>query len=936
MRPIKLTMSAFGPYAGEQTIDFEKLGEQGLYLITGDTGAGKTSIFDAISFALFGEASGENRKGSMLRSMYADPQTPTEVRLVFEYMGKIYCVTRNPEYMRPSKKGEGLVSQKSEATLEYPDGRRPVTKYSNVTKAIEELLGINHKQFSQIAMIAQGDFLKLLLAETDQRGSIFRQLFHTEGYLAFQKRLGEKHKKLFVEYKDTEKSIMQYIDGVMCDSEDPLSIMWESASKNYTENGINETVDVLRRIIESDNKKHQINKVRLIELDKKIEEIDTKLGSAKIVRDAKWNIEQAKILIEKKTPLLDKFRKSYEEEKENTSNREELAYSIKLETANLENYEQLSKVELEAGKWTKESKKLEEELSSTKEAVKECSRNIGKAKHRRDELLDIEGTLANLEKEESRISGETENLKGIFKQIDAYKKNFSNLIILRKKYEEIHVEWKGRKEKFLLLQERFFCEQAGVLAQTLEPDKPCPVCGSVSHPNPAHLETSVLSKEELDLFKEKVDVLENNVRELSEKIKGEQRAGEVLFSGIRESASNIGKLSVYLGQSDNNRSETKQVDEIADILEELLDKTEREHAELIENIQAAKKLRNEKEELEKKIPFIEKKKESLEQLAVEIQKALADAKTEAEKSKILLVQIKKNLKYESKKDAQDNINMLEKKLKALEEALENKEKAYTDCKKEIENANIEIESLLRTIKNHPHHNIEKLREDRNRLSMQKEDILRSDDEIKVRIENNVKTRKLIASNLENMIEVESKWRTVQSLYNTASGQLKVKITLETYVQMYYFDRILKKANVRLMAMTNGHYELERVQQGTDQRKQTGLDLNVIDHFNGSKRSVKTLSGGESFQASLALALGLSDEVYSGTGGIKIDTLFVDEGFGSLDDDSLNQAMEALTSITEGNRLVGIISHVSELKNRIDKKIIVTKNRENGSIAKIEL
>ena len=212
-----------------------------------------------------------------------------------------------------------------------------------------------------------------------------------------------------------------------------------------------------------------------------------------------------------------------------------------------------------------------------------------------------------------------------------------------------------------------------------------------------------------------------------------------------------------------------------------------------------------------------------------------------------------------------------------------------------------------------------------------------DDTIKVRINRNARAKDSISTHLESMIEVEKEWRMVQSLSNTANGQLnsKAKIMLETYVQMYYFDRILRNANVRLMTMTNGHYELKRVEQPKDQRKQSGLDLNVIDHYNASERSVKPLSGGESFQASLALALGLSDEVYSSSGGIRVDTLFVDEGFGSLDDESLNQAMKALASITEGNRLVGIISHVNELKSKIDKKIIVKKDKENGSITSIE-
>ncbi len=936
MRPITLKMSAFGPYAGVETIDFTKFGEKGLYLITGDTGAGKTTIFDAIAFALYGEASGDNRKSSMLRSMYAKPETPTEVEMVFEYQGKEYTVIRNPEYVRPAKKGEGTTVQKADATLIYPDGRTPVTKAKSVTKAVEELVGLNHKQFTQIAMIAQGDFLKLLLAETDKRGEIFRQLFHTEFYVDFQRKIAEKNKTLFGEYKDKEKSINQYMDDVDCDDNDPLTVKWEQVCDNKTESGISETIQVLEELIESDKLKHSTEEEKIAKLDEKIEEVNKQIGSAKIISDAKEKIAGANELIQIQTPLLEQYEAEYEAEKQNDMEREKLSYTIKSEKEGLDNYDKLNDDFNNYEKWSADVLNYENQSNDTRNNIAKCEADLAKAKDRKNELSGVDVRLLNLQNEKSLMSQKKETLSAIFSDILDCQNKIELLADDRQRFEQVNLKWKEEREKLINAQDKFFSQQAGILAQSLEDEKPCPVCGSKTHPKPAILEEEILTKEEIDELKEKVEVLEKNVRTLSEKINSKQKECEVLFEAINKAISQIDEVK-ECHYSGDGLPTAEIVSDIIVNVENQINTIDKKISDKDLSINKVKQEVEERKALDDRIPKLEKQQGELSSLLEAISEKLNSARTEKEVAFTLLEQTRQTLKYESKEMAESNIRNLELQLEQSNNMLKTKEERLNNCKAQIENAKELIKTLSNTIKDESDIDVEELKNTKEELTRERIAVASYDDTIKVRINRNARAKDSISTHLESMIEVEKEWRMVQSLAYTANGQLnsKAKIMLETYVQMYYFDRILRNANVRLMTMTNGHYELKRVEQPKDQRKQSGLDLNVIDHYNASERSVKTLSGGESFQASLALALGLSDEVYSSSGGIRIDTLFVDEGFGSLDDESLNQAMKALTSITEGNRLVGIISHVNELKSKIDKKIIVKKDKENGSVTSIE-
>ena len=330
VKPLKLCLSAFGPYAGEVTIDFEKLGGKGLYLITGDTGAGKTTIFDAITFALYGEASGNIREANMFRSKYAKEGTPTYVEFTFLYQKKQYHIRRNPEYIRKREKGEGFTIQKADAILTFPDNRPPVTKSKEVTKSVIELIGIDRNQFIQIAMIAQGDFLKLLLSKTEERSKIFREIFNTKPYFLFQEKIKEEASNLKQQYDDINKNIMRYVKSICCDEKDDFYVCLSNLQCNSTIASIEEIVDLTQKIIIKEQNELNVLKEHFKEIEKKLEKVNKLLGKAENISKAKRDIEKAKSILEQKQPLLCQLKQNAETAQMKSVKRDELAVVIEI------------------------------------------------------------------------------------------------------------------------------------------------------------------------------------------------------------------------------------------------------------------------------------------------------------------------------------------------------------------------------------------------------------------------------------------------------------------------------------------------------------------------------------------------------------------------------------------------------------------------------
>jgi len=919
MRPIKLTLSAFGPYAGITELDMDRLGSQGLYLITGDTGAGKTTIFDAITFALYGEASGENREANMLRSKYADPDTPTSIELIFSYAGKEYRVTRSPEYERPAKRGTGMTTQKADAELVYPDGRI-VTKTRDVTNSIQEIIGIDRNQFTQIAMIAQGDFLKLLLAPTEDRKKIFRQIFKTELYQNLQEKLKEESGRLGKEYEMLKNSIQQYINGVSCSEDDVLNIELEKAKDGYLLTV--DTIVLIKKIIDGDETKYHELNGRLGKIEKLLEQVNARLGKAVEINKARSGLTSAKEKIQKAEPELRELFSQYEAEKQKQPEVDALSDTITTERNKLPQYDELENTRKALAAKRKERQEKESTFSkwvasletetSHREAAKKELETLKNAGVEKEKLLGYNKTLLDRQSELSKLT----------KDLKIYDKLSNDLCAAQKKYLDATHIAESRHKEYSTKSKAFLDEQAGILASTLEEGSKCPVCGSTEHPEPAIPSPSAPSRAEIDTAKEAWTKAQSSATELS------VRAGELNGQVESKKADIFTRSSELIGKC--------QFDEIAPQVEAASAKLNLSLGENDEKIKAEEAKVKRAAELNLQVPQIEA---CINTLSTDI----SDAKTvnaaldqNIQSLAETLEKLLKTLEYESKVKAEEAVAILENKRKQLKQTLDKAQKAYTDCKSGVDSLNGTIKALIAQLKDAEEIDIEAEKKQQSELTREKKTLSEKITQLSSRLDQNNGALRNIQERGDRLSEVETNWIWAKALSNTANGNLsgKEKIMLETYIQMTYFDRILARANTRFMVMSGGQYELKRRIEADNNRSQSGLELDVIDHYNGTERSVKTLSGGESFKASLSLALGLSDEIQSSAGGIRLDTMFVDEGFGSLDEESLQQAMRALYGLTEGNRLVGIISHVSELKEKIDKQIVVTKEKSGGSRAKI--
>lgn len=814
MRALRLTMSAFGPYAGRVEIELEKLGSRGLFLICGDTGAGKTTIFDAITFALYGEASGNVREADMLRSKYADALTPTEVELEFLYRGKRYVVKRSPEYLRPKARGEGFTKQAADATLIFPqeENRQPITKPKEVTKAVTELIGLNREQFSQIAMIAQGDFLKLLLAKTEERSKIFREIFNTAPYQILQEKLKAESGRLKSLYEDKSKSILQYINGVTYDEDTEAGDTLRKIKEQKTPGSISDTMELLEEIIARDEETLFKCEETFGAVEAGLAELNRQMGKAETEEKAKREIAVTKNRLNEFEPKLPALKMAYERELGRKQEQESLAVQIDSAMKKLDRYQELET--------------LIQQQRAVVKAIATGNQEIEK------ELMRAETQRRQLEAEWKRA-------------VAVYERAADRVQSTRSYYETLERAYLGA--------------QAGILAEKLNDGEKCPVCGSTHHPELASMPTEVPTKEALDGAKAERECAETKLREAS------------ADAGVRK-----------------------------------------------------EKAENAKQMVPKRIQILK------EELAADTAR-LAHLTEKIEN-------LKATLEYDSRETARAQIAGWQQEKRAMEAALKSAEAAYRDCETTIAGYRTSMETLQKQLEDVQPIDREALLENRNRMNEEKQTVKLQQQKISVRLVTNQNARTAIAKQAKEMESVEHEWMWVKALSNTANGNIggKDKIMLETYIQMTYFDRILARANTRFMAMSSGQYELKRRSAAENQRSQSGLELDVIDHYNGSKRSVKTLSGGESFKASLSLALGLSDEIQSSAGGIRLDTMFVDEGFGSLDEESLNQAISALEGLSEGERLVGIISHVAELKERIDKQLVVTKDKLGGSRVRIEI
>lgn len=919
MRPIKLTVSAFGPYAGKTVLDLDKLGENGLYLITGDTGAGKTTIFDAITYALYGEASGDNREASMFRSKYAEAATPTEVELVFAYAGKTYTVKRNPEYERPKSRGEGFTTQKAEVQFLYPDGR-VVTKQRDVDNAIRDIMGINRSQFLQIAMIAQGDFLKLLLAPTEERKKIFRQIFKTQLYQDLQDRLKKESGQLNDKCDAARNSIKQYIDGITCDENDVLCMEVEKAK-----NGLlpaKDVAELIERLLTQDNDKKTAIQKSISDAEKALEIVNANLGKIEAKEKTQKALDRAQnsLTREKETNLA--LKADFDIEKGKISERERLAEEKARIEAEFPRYEALDTIEKQIKNDEDAISKKERQLKKDRDQYAADEAAFKTLKKEFESLEDAGEGKEKLSRQKEKAQQKQEKLKNLSKLFEGLHGFADTLDALQSDYKKASAASEKATADYEAKNRAFLDEQAGILAETLENGKPCPVCGSLEHPCIAHKSAKAPTEAQLKRAKENAD----QARKTAEGLSGECKKAKGLLDAKKDETEKRAKelwQSVPFEDVENKLPEEQKV-------------VSAEISALDRALSEEEKKVSRRSELAESLPKTEKALEEREKdilgrnTSLEADKAsLSEKKKQRETEKELL-------RFGSIEEAKKKSKALEKHIGEMKEAFDNAQNALSESDKKIAGYTSSIKELTKQISSDCDLDQEGETKKKTDITEKK---AADDAAVKVlhmRIESNSQVLAHIREKVGELDALEKRYAWLKALSNTANGNIsgKEKVMLETYIQMTYFDRIIARANSRFMVMSGGQYELKRRKEAENNRSQSGLDLDVIDHYNGTERSVKTLSGGESFKASLSLALGLSDEIQASAGGVRLDTMFVDEGFGSLDEESLDQAMRALSSLADGNRLVGIISHVADLKNRIDKQIVVTKEKSGGSKAQI--
>lgn len=925
MRPLKLVVTAFGPYSGRTEFDFEKLGKSGLYLITGDTGAGKTTIFDAITFALYGRASGSVRSSDMLRSKYAEADVPTEVELDFEYRNKRYKIKRSPEYLRPKKRGEGFTAETAKA--EFYCGETLFNgKIEEVNAEIEKVMGVTREQFMQIAMIAQGDFMKLLLADSEERKKIFRGIFKTENFDRLTDRLKEEYRLAAEAAEASQKSILQYIKGTVCGEGNELFLLKNQLSEKSARLDKSIAEDVLQKIdevISADKNIFAELSADIEKNDKLLAEANQIIGKCTAFENAKRELNSAQKHLEVETPKFAKAEAALKAAKERLSHSEAFAKEIGEIVRELPKYEELEITEKNCADAEKKIKNCTEEIKKISADLETLSDKSSKLGAERKSLENAGENIEKLNAERENLLRDyksAESLKVQIEEYSAYLSAFENALNLYKAAAE---KSSSAAENYERLHRAFWDEQAGLLAEELKEGCPCPVCGSKEHPAAAKKSAHAPSKEQVEAAKK-----------LSQKLSAKAESASVKCSEIsgklKEKKSAVESGTAVLDFASIEAAEKMLPEKISQIIaagKEAASRIEAENGKL-----------SRRAEIDKILPETEKKINILQGLLTEKKTEQASLAARLEGLAETAKKLRAEFKFGSRNLAQKRIEELENERKKIEQNYAAAELFHKDCTEKI----ISFKQQIKTLENQlfslrdGEFSAEEERTKKAVLERQGKELAGKLSAVRSRIEVNSTAAKNIRDELAELLERERVQSMIGALNDTARGGIagKVNIALETYVQTTYFDRIIIRANRRLLVMTENQYELKRRIEGDAKRGQKGLELDVIDHANGTVRSVKTLSGGESFMASLALALGLSDEVQACAPGIKPDTVFIDEGFGSLDDEALRLAVKTLDDLSGGERLVGIISHVAELKEKIGKQIIVTKDKYGGSNAEI--
>lgn len=882
MRPKKLTLCAWGPYKNKQEIDFTAFEAGGIFLITGATGAGKTTIFDAITYALYGALSGDERdkERSSVRSDFAAPETPTYVELEMVHGGKEYRILRNPEYLRPKKRrGNGavqLTKEKDNAILTYPDGR-VLEGTREVNAALQELLVLDYQQFKKISMIAQGEFARMLVAPPKEKTRIFREIFGTGVYERFTTELGVRSRALYGQVMEQKHKL----------EEDVRLLTVELKSSEWDE----ELREQLMHLVSAQNWNYG-------ELEDCLEQMETAASEA---------VGNQKEALAKADKAVEKLAATISREEENNRRIGELARvseereSLKAQASAYQEMEIRFRLAVNAGFVETAALAVKQAERQYADHQEELGRLCREQESCRAEARELEAVTERADK--------LKKLLGLAKELETGKKSLEQLktqaakeqTILQQGQEEYlrqEAVCRKQKEEYEREDHKRKLAAIGLAAELLTEGQPCPVCGSLSHPAPAKISDVIISEEELKRLKQQYESAEGKLRTAHEKLVTVKVRLEEILKQQGQTEEQCALMEQELQKEDDPLCCEYLKLPVETALQLLAKKCERAGA-LTELLQEK-----------------ERQRKRLEEQELLLSKQLSESR-EAFTKALQQYGFHTREAYESAKLPKGERETLQKELEEYGNRVTANQELYRhlqDTVKKKEPADLEA---LRS----------KLRESRG----QREEVLNTQKKWERCLAEVRKTVKLMREKRRSMEELSTEYGYVKDLENMATGNNAKKLVFEQYVLAGYFEEILRAANIRFRKMTDGRFEMSRVGEVGDGRVKDNLEIQVMDYYTGKYRSVRTLSGGESFKASLALALGMSDVIQAMNGGIRVDTLFVDEGFGALDEESLDQACDALMGLAERNCLIGIISHVPELRERIGSQLIIDKTSSGSMV-----
>ena len=920
MKPLMLTMQAFGPYAERETVDFAAI-DRGLFLICGPTGSGKTTIFDAIKFALYGVTSDALRTAHDMRSAHASSDDLCYVELLFEHAGREYRVYRAPAQSRPKKRGEGVTEIRPEASFEnVSDGISLASRDSDVTESVIELLGIDADQFSRIVMIAQNDFAAVLNAKTKEREALFREIFGTQLYARIQDVLDERRRTLEADMANARRGVEGEITRIVRPRDEALATRYDKLmALSERAVHIHDFEGLLGQALEDEEARVNALKEEQQRLRGELATLDTALGTAEAHEKAKANADAARTWLDENAERVVAAISRRDELISETPRHDELRARAHTLAASLGDYDVL---ESERSKLAG----LEHERNETQRALEDAGADLTRARMELEERTREQASLADVELRITRNTALHERLEASRGEFATLDDACARLAALENDLQVKQAELVASEDvlvnassTLLEAQRLYNADRAGMLAEALEEGEPCPVCGAIEHPRLAHRSDAAPSDARLDELANALDAARMHRDEVAVQAAAVAAHVESAHGDVSERAQ-----AIFDAVPDNLKAALRM--RIAQVDDELATLVVAEET----CARDAKRLK----ELDARIVKMNANVEELANRERDLQTRLSQLAVKCAQVTTSFETRLASLAHSSKRAAEDALDEVKGRLKQMETTLEAaRAEADTLIKKRAEQE-AKLKASLETQEGSDELDVAQLRD--RRVSLAKRDNLLADDlaAMQTLVAKRTDCLEAIKGHAKRIEKLEEHFISIDYLSRLGSGRIAGnlgKVAFETYVQGAYFDQVLSAANERLHVMSASRYSLVHRDVGRDRRANAGLEIDVLDRYTGMLRPSETLSGGETFLASLALALGLSDVIMEQAGGMYIDAMFVDEGFGTLDEETCQLAVEVLGKLSSDDRMIGIVSHVPDLKERITRQIQVTKTRSGSTL-----